>query len=186
MYPWAFFRTWNHLLTHIISYAKITCRRSLMAQLTRGMFGGLDDVQVDDRAVRDMFGFCSGHTSTKAIMFGCHWYNKAGEWLGFGDLDYFDFRGLMGVLEEGEMFIILSKRDLPGMQDQYGDVNPQYLAEKARTVVAKDNLYEIDHDQLYLGEEFTTFVSGLTAKVITPEKFSQMLGVTTAVTAPIT
>ncbi|MCX6703585.1 MAG: hypothetical protein NTV02_02780 [Candidatus Zambryskibacteria bacterium] len=157
-----------------------------MAQLTRGVFGGLDDVQVDTDEVRDIFGFSSGHTSTKAIMFGCHWYNKTGEWLGFGDLDYGDFRCIMEVIEEGEMFVILSKTDLPRIQEQRGDVTPQYLAENARTVVVKGNLYEIDHNQLYVGEEVTTMVSGLIAKVVTPEAFSQMLSVTTAVTAPST
>ena len=151
-----------------------------MAQLTRGMFG-LGDVRVDPRIALALFGFSSGHCAIDDLIHNGGWHNKAGEWLGWGDLSPADFRRLMEVLEEGEMFVILYEMDRPRVQGQ-PDTTPAYLAEKAGYVVVKGDLFYVDRHGYHTGKETVEKLYGLTAKVITPEAFNKMLGVTTAVT----
>lgn len=137
-----------------------------MAQLTRGMFG-MGDSRVDPRSARALFGFSSGHCATDDLIHNGGWHNKAGEWLGWGDLSPADLLRLMKVLEEGEMFVILYESDRPRVHGQ-PDTTPTYLAEKAAYVVVKGDLYYVDRDRRCSGKESVDMLYGLTAKAITP------------------
>lgn len=150
-----------------------------MAQLTRGMFG-MGDVRVDPRVARATFGFSSGHCTSPDFVHNGGWYNKTGEWLGWGDLSPADLRRLVEILEEGEMFVILYESHRPMVQGQ-PDTTPAYLAEKAVYVVVKGDLYYVDHRGDSADKETVDLLYGLTAKVLTPEAFAEMLGVTAPV-----
>ena len=153
-----------------------------MAQLTRGMFG-MGDVRVDARVARALFGFSSGHCSHQDLIHNGGWHNKAGEWLGWGDLSPADLRRVMEVLEEGEMFVVLYESDRPRVKGQ-PDATPTYLAEKAAYVVVKGDLYYVDRHGYSTGKETVDMLYGITAKVLAPETFAQMLGVTSAAATP--
>jgi hypothetical protein len=140
-------------------------------QLTRGMFG-MGDVRVDPHVSRAL----SGHCVTQDLIHNGGWHNKAGEWLGWGDLSPADLRRVMEVLEEGEMFVVLYESDRPRVQGQ-PDTTPAYLAEKAAYVVVKGDLYYVDRHGYSTGKETVDMLYGLTAKVLTPEAFARMLGV---------
>lgn len=150
-----------------------------MAQLTRGMFG-MGNVRVDTRPARALFGFSSGHCVTQNLIHNGGWHNKAGEWLGWGDLSPADLRRLMEVLDEGELFVILYESDRPRVQG-VPDTTPMYLAENAAYAVVRGDLYYIDRYGLSAGKVSVDMLYGITAKVITPQAFAQMLGVTSTV-----
>lgn len=144
-------------------------------QLTRGMFG-MGDARVDPRIARALFGFSSGHCTSPDLIHNGGWHNKAGEWLGWGDLSPKDLRHLMEILEEGEMFVVLYESDRPKVQGQ-PDTTPKYLATKAAYLVVKGDLYYVDHHGCNTGKETVDLLYGVTAKVLTPEAFAGMLGV---------
>jgi hypothetical protein len=145
-----------------------------MIKLTRGMFGMGDD-GVDPRPARALFGFSSGNCVRIDFVHNGGWYNKAGEWLGWGDLCPSDLERIAAVLDEGEMFVILRESDRPRTKGQ-PDMTPADLAKKAAYVVTNGRFHVVDHRGYYTRQEDVNF-HHLGAKVLTPEVFARMLGV---------
>ena len=145
-----------------------------MAQLTKGMFG-MGYGRVDSRPARELFGFSSGHISKQDLIHNGGWYNKAGEWLGWGDLSPLNLKRLAEVLEEGEMFVVLYERDRAGNGCE--DATTTFLAENAGYAVTKGVIHYIDRYEC-CGETMD-IQHGLTCQVLSPEAFAKMLGVET-------
>jgi hypothetical protein len=145
-----------------------------MAQLTKGMFG-MGYGRVDSRPARELFGFSSGHISRQDLIHNGGWYNKAGEWLGWGDLSPLNLKRLAEVLEEGEIFVVLYERDRAGNGCE--DATPTFLAENAGYVVTKDVVHYVDRYGDSKGEKTVDMHYDLTCQVLSPEAFAKMLGV---------
>lgn len=148
-----------------------------MSQLTRGMFGE-GDVEVDLDAVKALFGFTSGNYVRDKILGDAHWYNKDGEWLGWGDLNLANLERLKTVLEEGEMLLILYGCDLP-KERVHLDTTPAHLAKTAWNAVVKGSVCCIDREGYCAPDQQTLVMRcGILAKVLRPDELSRMLGVT--------
>jgi len=146
-----------------------------MAQLTKGMFG-MGDYRLDSRPARELFGFNSGHITKQDLVHNGGWYNKVGEWLGWGDLSPLNLKRVAEVLEEGEMFITLGERDRTGSGCE--DATPTYLAENARFVVTKGVVHHVDRYGWFTGKETAETLSGnLTCSVLSPNALAKMLGI---------
>ncbi|MEK7595986.1 MAG: hypothetical protein AAB564_00320 [Patescibacteria group bacterium] len=125
-----------------------------MAQLTNGMYGH------EFYSTSNLFGLRCGQMrggDTK-MTHNSGWYNKSGEKLGFGDLSTKDFQRISSELENGELFIILGELDSfwnfvirPSLIGSMARTKPtveasgvDYVAEHARYVIARNQLYRID------------------------------------------
>lgn len=143
-----------------------------MAQLIKGMFGG-GDLGLDPDEARRTFGFSTGNCASPSIIHNGNWFNRAGEFLGWGDLSSEDLDRVPRVLDIDELFIVLYESDHQG----FGDVTPTRLADKAVYAADRNTLYFVDHHQERDGEDVIEIRPWLYAKVITREAFAKMLGV---------
>lgn len=66
------------------------------------------------------FGLCVGQMRVRRIMHNCGWYNKVGEFLGWGDLSEDDINRIAREISAGDAFFILPERapyDNPRLDD---------------------------------------------------------------------
>ncbi len=143
-----------------------------MTKLTRGMFGMGG---VDPRPARALFGFSSGNYARIDFIHNGGWYNKAGEWLGWGDLSPSDLERIAAVIEDDELFVIVHESDRPRGKGQ-PDMTPAELAKKAVYVVTKGRFHLVDREGYYTGNEDVN-LNYVVAKVLTLEAFAKMLEV---------
>ncbi|RDJ34978.1 MAG: hypothetical protein DWQ19_09090 [Crenarchaeota archaeon] len=127
-----------------------------MTRLTSGVYGHEFDSKIGP------FDLFCGQTRRDSLVHNGGWYNKYGEKLGWGDLNKKDLHRIKNNLQDDELFIILGERDsFWNFVEHLGTIgamcktnekeqNPgvQYVAEKARYVIAKGKL--MIHEDNYL------------------------------------
>lgn len=142
-----------------------------MAQLIKGMYG------TEFRQKGDLFGLhCGQMRSRDKITHNSEWYNRAGEKLGWGDLDAKDFERIAKELERGEYFIVLSEQDSCWKVDKSVAEAPgvDYIVEHAMyIIVAADLLFKVDE----WGSEREKFFDfyGLTFHVLKKNKVGRLI-----------
>ena len=123
-----------------------------MAQLTKGMYGNYLYPKAGP------FGLYSGQMrgGKTRLTKNSGWYHKLGEKLGFGDLNVADFRRISRGLKKDEFFIVLSETDskwrflssingMPKVKPPAEAPGVDYVAEHAMYVIARNQLYYVDH-----------------------------------------
>lgn len=126
--------------------------------LTKGMFGS-------EFNSNTFFGLrCGAMRGQNKMGHNNGWYNKAGEKLGWGDIDAKDFKNIQKELEEGQLFILLGEHDSYWtFVREYGVIGSMcateatveapgqaYVADKFTFAISKDRIYrksELGWDQ---------------------------------------
>lgn len=120
--------------------------------LIKGMFG----TEFNPSRI-NFAGLCCGQMRGGSTKIGHNsgWYNKAGEKLGFGDLNAEDVRKIQDNLEPGQFFVVLSEHDsFWNFVRAYGPIGAmcvrdekeeapgqEYIAERFMYAVSKDMIY---------------------------------------------
>jgi hypothetical protein len=142
-----------------------------MSQLTKGMYG------TEFCQKGDIFGLhCGQMRSRDKITHNSGWYNRAGEKLGWGDLDAKDFERIARELEYGEYFIVLSEQDSYWKVDKEMVEAPgtDYVVEHAMyIIVAADLLFKVDKCGSERGAFFDFY--GLTFHVLKKGKVERLV-----------
>lgn len=107
-----------------------------MGQLYRHMFTGWQT----DRGRSDLFGLRDGQVRfDQKLIHNGGWFNKAGHYLGLGDLSVDDITRIADGLKEGEVFIVL--RETPANQaTDKADILP-FLAEHTVFAIIQGRVY---------------------------------------------
>lgn len=158
-----------------------------MTQLTQGMYG------TEYRRGSNLFGLRCGQIGD-GVTHNSGWYNKAGQRLGWGDLDVDDFENIALGLEDDELFILLSERDTfwnerlerlaggkPGKRLDQEAPGVDYVAEHARFIIAPCEVYAVirsgerqDGDALNLSSRFNR-TKTLPAKYVRSESVKLLM-----------
>ena len=92
------------------------------------------------------FGLVLGQIREPYVYKNLYWHNKAGEWLGHGDLNVADLETIAKHLKSGELFVLLPESAFnryKGMD--YSDPGIDFIVTEAMLVVAPNQVYEMDH-----------------------------------------
>jgi hypothetical protein len=151
---------------------------TITSRLSKGMYGN----EFGRTPETALFLLKCGQMRGRDLVHNGGWYNRAGEKLGWGDLEPADFQRIAEELEEGELFIILSESDSfwnfvthnPGSIGSRcatsADVNApgvDYVAEKAMYIIGRMELYIVD--RWGSNKSDTTRIEGLTFKRLTKD-----------------
>ncbi len=128
-------------------------------QLTKGMFGS----EFDSKS--PIFEIHTGQQRSPSIVHNGGWYNKAGEKLGWGDLNDRDFKQISKGLEKDQLFIVLNERDSfwnfvnfdkpfaygwqAGTKPDEKAPGVDYVVNHARYIISSSKIYCIDEYKNY-------------------------------------
>lgn len=152
-------------------------------RLTKQMYGH------EFKAESRLFDLLCGQTRASRNVHNGGWYNKAGEKLGWGDLDAEDFRRISMELEEGELFVVLHESDsfwnfvtghgvIGAMCTTKPDVHApgvEYVAEKCCYIVSPLMVHFVDRFGSHSGKETVSLRDALVVKVLSPEKAKELI-----------
>lgn len=174
----------------IITKPACSCDEQLQAKvvqkpLTKNMYGS-----EFDSAPGKFMGLRCGQMRSPQLTHNSGWYNRAGEKIGWGDLDKYDFLRIRSALEDGELFVILGESDSfwnfvtrPGIIGSMSTVKPdvyapgvEYIAEHAMYVITNEAIYSPSYSAKKEYTE-TSKYDGLTYTITTRRRIFEILGV---------
>ena len=109
-----------------------------MTQLTRNMY------QHDEVG---LFGLSRGQTRNPYVHQRLYWFNKAGEWLGYGDLSLHDFKAIAKGLDEHELFILVPEAAFTRSGREHGALGVDVVVNEALMVIAKDHVLMVNRPE---------------------------------------